>query len=97
MLRSAAEALTRGAPTKDVLDEARSRLAVAGFTDVDYLDLCSDPDLTPMSAATGPGRLLLAAWLDGVRLIDNVAVQPTGGTGTARPLTNACSSISPSR
>lgn len=76
ILRSAAEALTRGAPTADVLDEARSRLAAAGFTDVDYLDLCSDPDLTPMSAATGPGRLLLAAWLDGVRLIDNVAVEP---------------------
>ncbi|WP_138424440.1 pantoate--beta-alanine ligase [Maritimibacter alexandrii] len=78
ILQSAAEALSRGAPTTDVLDEARSRLVAAGFTDVDYLDLCSDPDLTPMSAATGPGRLLLAAWLDGVRLIDNVAVQPTG-------------------
>ncbi|MBL6430105.1 MAG: pantoate--beta-alanine ligase [Maritimibacter sp.] len=78
ILQSAAAALTRGAPTTDVLDEARSRLVAAGFTDIDYLDLCSDPDLTPMSAATGPGRLLLAAWLDGVRLIDNVAVQPTG-------------------
>lgn len=78
ILRSAAEALTRGAPTTDVLDKARSRLVAAGFTDVDYLDLRSDPDLTPMSVATGPGRLLLAAWFDGVRLIDNVAVKPTG-------------------
>lgn len=29
-----------------------------------------------LSAANGAARLLLAAWFDGVRLIDNVAVEP---------------------
>ena len=44
--------------------------------DVDYLT-CRDPELgQPLS--TGPARILLAAVIDGVRLIDNVSVQLDG-------------------
>jgi pantoate--beta-alanine ligase len=46
----------------------------AGFERVEYLELCAADDLAPLLAATRPARLLVAAWLDGVRLIDNVPV-----------------------
>jgi len=46
----------------------------AGFASVDYIALCSAETLEPMVALDRPARLLAAAWLDGVRLIDNIAV-----------------------
>ncbi|TKA95245.1 pantoate--beta-alanine ligase, partial [Cereibacter changlensis] len=56
------------------LDEAAAAVQAAGFEAVDYLDLRSADLLEPMTALNGPARLLAAATLDGVRLIDNIAV-----------------------
>ena len=46
----------------------------AGFTKVEYLDLRAADDLSELAAPTRPARLFAAAWLAGVRLIDNIAV-----------------------
>lgn len=53
---------------------AIDRLQRAGFTAVDYLDLRAADDLAPLDAPERPARLFAAAWLAGVRLIDNIAV-----------------------
>ena len=58
----------------EVLDTARARILAAGYDRVEYLELRAEDDLAPLSAPTRPARLLAAAWLDGVRLIDNVPV-----------------------
>jgi len=76
-LDRAAGRIASGEPYAKVLAEARTTLGAAGFTDVDYLEYCGAADLRPMTVPDRPGRLLAAAWIGGVRLIDNVAV----GTG----------------
>jgi pantoate--beta-alanine ligase len=74
VLTSAANAIVKGGDVAQSLDAARKALLAAGFDNIDYLELRSDPELQLMSKADRPGRLFLAAWLDGVRLIDNVPV-----------------------
>lgn len=48
--------------------------AAAGFERVDYVDLRAADSLDERADLAVPARLLAAAWLDGVRLIDNIAV-----------------------
>jgi len=55
-------------------DEARSKLAAAGFNDIEYFDLRCAEQLQLLERPTCPARLLVAAWMDGIRLIDNIAV-----------------------
>ena len=50
-------------------------LEQAGFTGIDYLEMRATDDLSLLSALTRPARLFAAAWLAGVRLIDNIAVK----------------------
>lgn len=69
-----AEGLNAGTPFADLHAAALIRLENAGFTDVEYLDLRSADDLTTLEGPTRPARLFSAAWLAGVRLIDNIAV-----------------------
>ncbi|MFD0858678.1 pantoate--beta-alanine ligase [Roseovarius aquimarinus] len=56
--------------------DAVAALERAGFTSVDYLELRANDDLALLEAPTRPARLFGAAWLAGVRLIDNIAVDP---------------------
>ena len=58
----------------DLQAQAAARLERAGFTGVDYLDLRAQDDLAALTAPTRPAWLFAAAWLAGVRLIDNIAV-----------------------
>ena len=74
VLDDAARVISQGGQVARTLDKARAVLLSAGFDTIDYLELRSDPDLKLMTRADRPGRLFLAAWLDGVRLIDNVPV-----------------------
>jgi len=69
-----AAALSAGQSFAAQQGAAIARLERAGFTGVDYLDLRAADDLSPLDAPDRPARLFAAAWLAGVRLIDNIAV-----------------------
>jgi pantoate--beta-alanine ligase len=75
---AAAADIRDGEPVDEVLDEAREAVLGAGFARIDYLELCSADRLEPLKRYQGPvktpARLLAAAWLEDVRLIDNIAV-----------------------
>ncbi|MER9236982.1 pantoate--beta-alanine ligase [Mesorhizobium sp. M0622] len=73
-LSTSAERLSAGAPAELVLAEARQVILAAGYDEVEYLELRADHDLSPLRAADRPARLIVAAWLGGTRLIDNVRV-----------------------
>jgi pantoate--beta-alanine ligase len=72
-LRHAAERLKAGATAAAVCEEAEARLREAGFRQVDYVALRSAREFSEMERGDGRGRLLAAAWLGQVRLIDNIA------------------------
>ncbi|MGH1412643.1 MAG: pantoate--beta-alanine ligase [Pelagimonas sp.] len=69
-----AAGLRAGGTASELRIEARKRILAAGFTEVEYLDLRACDDLATLDAPERPARLLAAAWLAGVRLIDNIAV-----------------------
>lgn len=76
ILTAAAERLSAGESAQTVTEQAREALLAAGFESVDYLELRCEDNLIPLPVADRPARLLAAAWLGGVRLIDNVPVAP---------------------
>ena len=69
-----AEGLRAGGEAHELRVETRKKILAAGFTEVEYLDLRACDDLSVLDTPTRPARLLAAAWLAGVRLIDNIAV-----------------------
>lgn len=73
-LVGAADALRQERAPAGVLDAARAQIVAAGFGRVEYLDLRHPRTLAPLDRVDGPARLLAAAWLGPVRLIDSVAV-----------------------
>ncbi len=72
LMRLAGE-LATGKPFSPLAEAAKAEVAAAGFDEVEYLSLCSAEDLRPLDRSDGPARIFVAAWLEGVRLIDNVA------------------------
>lgn len=90
-LASAASAIESGRPVSDALDRARRDLTEAGLSDIDYFEFRGDPDLVPLATADRPGRLFVAAWLGGVRLIDNLPVKAACGAlkTSGRPVERA--------
>ncbi len=76
ILAETAAMLRSGVPAAAPLAAAIAGLLKAGFSSVDYLELCDERDLRPLAAA-GPGaRLFAAARLGSTRLIDNWPVPP---------------------
>lgn len=73
-LQTAAKAIAGGAPAGLALDAARAQILAAGFAQVEYLDLRAGDTLEPLAAPAAGARLFAAAWIGGVRLIDNIAV-----------------------
>ena len=69
-----AEGLLAGQDATDLRAKAVARIERAGFNEVEYLDLRACDTLEELTSPTRPARLLAAAWLAGVRLIDNIAV-----------------------
>ncbi len=66
--------LRGGASMTDIEEDAKARLLAAGFNEVDYLELRDGGDLSLLGQTVPDARLFAAAWLAGVRLIDNIAV-----------------------
>lgn len=66
--------LRDGAKMSDILPDAKARIMAAGFNEIDYLELRDGGDLSLLDKAKRDARLFAAAWLAGVRLIDNIAV-----------------------
>jgi pantoate--beta-alanine ligase len=67
-------ALAKGALMSDIVDVAKAKIIAAGFNEVEYLELRDSDQLKPLNKANVNSRLFAAAWLAGVRLIDNVGV-----------------------
>lgn len=75
-MRAAAARLEAGAALEPTLAEARAAIVAGGYREVEYLELRAEEDLRPLAALDRPARLLAAAWLGDVRLIDNLEVGP---------------------
>ena len=69
-----AEGLSTGVSFAELHADALEQIEKAGFTDVEYLELRAADDLSLLQSPDRPARLFAAAWLAGVRLIDNIAV-----------------------
>lgn len=76
-LFDAARRIEAGEAVGQVLAGAETALTAAGIGPVEYLAL-RDAETLAEARPGRPARLLVAAWLDGVRLIDNVAVALPG-------------------
>ncbi|GLP87742.1 pantoate--beta-alanine ligase [Epibacterium sp. DP7N7-1] len=74
MMEAAADRLRAGEDYAPLEAEMRARLRDLGFSEIEYIDLRCAEDLATMTRLDRPARMLVAAWLDGVRLIDNIAV-----------------------
>jgi pantoate--beta-alanine ligase len=68
-MQAAIAAMAKGTAPAAALAAARAGLAAAGFT-LDYLALVEP--MTLRECAAPPGRLIAAARLGGVRLLDNM-------------------------
>ena len=73
-MQDAAQAIRGGAPVGEALDDARATVLAVGFSEVEYLDLRDAETLEPAAGLDRPARMLVAAVLGDVRLIDNIAV-----------------------
>lgn len=74
-MADAAAALREGRAWGPARADALAALRKAGFGKVEYFALCEPGALDPIEAPVPGARILAAAWLDGVRLIDNIAVE----------------------
>jgi pantoate--beta-alanine ligase len=73
VLIEASRLLAAGSPADGILADARRKLSEAGFV-LDYLALVDGPTLASLPAARAQSRLVVAARLGLVRLIDNLAI-----------------------
>ena len=76
-LNAIAERLSRS--PKDVTQQTawgRDELTAAGFTKIDYVEVCDAESLQPIAEARTPARVFAAAWMGRTRLIDSVPIQP---------------------
>ncbi|WP_421950170.1 pantoate--beta-alanine ligase [Pelagibacterium sp.] len=76
-LRATGAAIEAGQSVAIATEAAKAELLNVGYSEVEYLELRDAETLEPLSKLDRPARLLAAGWLDGVRLIDNIAVLPT--------------------
>ncbi len=70
----AAAAIRKGADIRVALESAKQQIENAGYAKVEYLELRNAETLAPVRDLNTPCRLLAAAQLGDVRLIDNIAV-----------------------
>ena len=73
-ITAAADDIRAGQSDRMAIREAAEAIRAAGFDRVEYIELRDAATLMPSDDTTRPRRMLAAAWLDGVRLIDNIPV-----------------------
>lgn len=73
-LRAAGKGIVRGGEVEATLERSRQALRTAGFSTVDYVALVDAASLEPLESPREPMRLIAAASIGGVRLIDNIPV-----------------------
>lgn len=73
-LNFAADAFRRGESADSIYQNARTAILKSGFSSVEYFELRAERDLMPLQSLSEPARLLTAANLGRVRLIDNIPV-----------------------
>jgi pantoate--beta-alanine ligase len=73
-LRRVVREMAGGTPVAEALNEALEALGRAGF-EVDYLALVDGPTLAPIDALDAGARVIAAARLGTVRLLDNIGVR----------------------
>ena len=74
IMQRAATAIRAGGGIEAVLETARAEVIAAGFREVEYLELRDAETLAQVTDLAKPVRMLAAAWLGDVRLIDNMDV-----------------------
>ncbi len=74
IMQRAAAAIRAGGGIEAVLETARAEVLAAGFREIEYLELRDAETLAQVADLAKPVRMLAAAWLGGVRLIDNIGV-----------------------
>ncbi len=75
-MKSVVAAVTTGGQADTAIKIAIAALHQAGFDRVEYLALYDGETMQPSTDLKRPLRLLVAAWIGEVRLIDNMAVTP---------------------
>jgi pantoate--beta-alanine ligase len=73
-LTAAAADIRAGQSDRMAIREAAETVRAAGFERVEYIELRDAATLMPSDDPGRPRRMLAAAWIDGVRLIDNIPV-----------------------
>jgi pantoate--beta-alanine ligase len=73
-ISAAANDIRAGQSDRMAIREAAEAVRAAGFERVEYIELRDAGTLLPSDDPVRPRRMLAAAWLDGVRLIDNIPV-----------------------
>lgn len=74
VLHDSARRILAGEPVAGVLEDGRAALLAADFSEVDYLALVDGNSLEPLDSPAPGMRLIVAAKLGRVRLIDNLDV-----------------------
>ena len=74
VLSGIAAGLATGAAAAPLLERGRAELAAADFDPVQYLEVRDAETLAPVERPTRPARVLAAAYLGRMRLIDYVPV-----------------------
>jgi pantoate--beta-alanine ligase len=72
--QSIADGLQQAEHLADLTERSSKRLLQDGFTEIEYLELASAIDLKPLDRPSEAARLCAAAWMDGIRLIDNIEI-----------------------
>lgn len=75
-LSIAREKLQSGAAPQDAKAAALELLAATPQFRVEYLEVADVATMQPVQSVKGSVRVLTAAWLGGVRLIDNIRIDP---------------------
>lgn len=75
-LKAAAAAVDRGDRNAEAIRRlVREHIEAHTHAEIDYVEVCSYPDLTPLSALAGTVLIAVAVRFAGARLIDNIMVE----------------------